>query len=86
MTSEQWRSEFADFLDRLAAAKGHVGTAGWSRFMITHYPDEEIEDMRRSVVRFSINWRSRDWPELNCELISGWAKKLRMSAAAPGQS
>jgi len=47
-----YRRQFADFLDRLAA--GQVDKDEWSSFVITHYPDEFLEEMRRCTVRLAI--------------------------------
>ncbi len=83
MSDDSQRLQFADFLDRLAVAKGHWGIGDHGRFVVTHYADDEIEEMRRTIVRLSINWANRDWPEINCELLLGWAKQLRRVARVP---
>jgi hypothetical protein len=44
-----YRLQFADFLDRLAAAR--VSVEEWQSFVVTHYPDEFLEEMRRCTVR-----------------------------------
>jgi hypothetical protein len=44
-----YRRQFADFLDRLAAGSAHPDE--WSSFVVTHYPDEFLEEMRRCTVR-----------------------------------
>jgi hypothetical protein len=80
MPNEPWRLEFADFLDRLVAVKGRVGIADRSKYIVAHYPDEEIEKMRRTIVGLGISWQGRDWPEFNCEMVSGWARQIRQSA------
>jgi hypothetical protein len=82
MTNETLRSDFADFLERLAACKGRCGMIDWQTFAVNHYHDEEIEEMRRTVVRLGISWAYGDWPEINCELVQGWAKRLRQSGVA----
>ena len=82
MEKVNWRSEFAGFLERLAAAKGGVSGVDWNRYAVTHYPDAEIEKMRRKVVRFAIRWTGGDWPELNCELYFEWARRIRNSTVA----
>jgi hypothetical protein len=68
---------FAGFLERLAQVKGHIGTLDWAEFAVTHYLDSEMEEMRQAVVRLENSWRGRDWLELNCELVLGFAKQLR---------
>ena len=80
---EHWRTEFIGFLERLIAFKGRVEDRDWSKFIITHYPDEEIEEMRRTIARLGHSWAYREWPELNLELVAEWVKKLRQSAAYP---
>lgn len=49
MQNNEWRSEFAAFLDRLA--NGHQSPIDWSNRVVTHYDDEELEAIRRDVVR-----------------------------------
>jgi hypothetical protein len=44
-----YRRQFADFLDRLASGTAHADE--WSSFVITQYPDEFLEEMRRCTVR-----------------------------------
>lgn len=44
-----YRRQFADFLDRLASGTAHADE--WSSFVITQYPDEFLEEMRRCAVR-----------------------------------
>ena len=44
-----YRRQFADFLDRLAA--GTARDEEWSSFAVTHYQDEFLEEMRRCTVR-----------------------------------
>lgn len=48
-----YRQQFADFLDRLAS--GIVDSDEWSSFIVTHYPDEFLEEMRRCTVRLVQN-------------------------------
>lgn len=81
--AERWRIEFIDFLERLIVVKGRVEVVDWNRFIITHYPDEEIEEMRRTIARLQHSWAHRDWPELNLELVAEWVKKLRQSVTYP---
>jgi len=44
-----YRRQFADFLERLASGTAH--DEEWSSFVITQYPDEFLEEMRRCTVR-----------------------------------
>ena len=46
-----YRRQFADFLDRLAS--GEVDNDEWSSFIVTQYPDEFLEEMRRCTVRLT---------------------------------
>ena len=47
-----YRKQFAAFLDRLASGTSHESE--WSSFVVTQYPDEFLEEMRRCTVRLSI--------------------------------
>jgi hypothetical protein len=49
LESGNFRQQFADFLDRLAS--GPVSKDEWSNFVVTQYPDEFLEEMRRCTVR-----------------------------------
>ena len=46
-----YRRQFADFLDRLAS--GEFDSDEWSSLIVTHYPDEFLEEMRRCTVRLT---------------------------------
>jgi hypothetical protein len=80
--SEHWRTDFIGFLERLIAVKGRIRAVDWDRFIITHYLVEEVEEMRRTIVRLQHSWAYRDWPEVNLELVASWVKKLRQSVVA----
>ena len=82
MPIESWREEFANFLDRLSATRGRVSVRDWQRYVVTHYQDEPIEEIRRTVARLGANWANRDWPDLNCELVSEWAEQIRGSRSS----
>ena len=73
------RRQFADFLDRLAAGKAHPDE--WSSFVVMHYPDELLEELRRCVVRLSIGdlSQSMESPE-GRQLLWAWAVALRSAA------
>jgi hypothetical protein len=62
-----YRQQFADFLDRLAA--GTRRDEEWLSFVVTHYPDEFLEEMRRCTVRLDIG-------EMECELDSAQGRQL----------
>jgi hypothetical protein len=77
------RQAFADFLARLAADAEREGE--WSELVTSHYPDEELEAIRRELVRLSIRrnptghvdaWRAEDRTQL-----LRWAKQLGHPAA-----
>jgi hypothetical protein len=78
-----YRLQFADFLDRLAAAP--VGAEEWSSFVVTHYPDEFLEEARRRCVRLACGYgyhdRGPDTPA-GRELLRLWAGQLRASRQA----
>ena len=82
MTETELRSNFADFLDRLAAAKGQIRPADRHTFVLNHFRHKEVEEMRRTLVRLQISWAYREWPDYNCELVQEWARRLRQPAVA----
>ncbi|HEY2786419.1 MAG TPA: hypothetical protein VGJ05_15740, partial [Fimbriiglobus sp.] len=47
-----YRLQFADFLDRFAS--DIAGEEEWSSYIVTQYPDEFLEEMRRCCVRLTI--------------------------------
>ena len=73
-----YRRQFADFLDRLASRA--VDNDEWSSFIITHYPDEFLEEMRRCTVRLAQNRlvHSDGSPEGN-NTVRAWAIAIRSS-------
>ena len=81
MTDEDVRMGFVGFLERLIAAKGHVGRLDWSRYIVAHYLDEEMEEVRRTVARLGGSWAYREWPAFNLELVAGWIETLRRPPA-----
>jgi hypothetical protein len=78
-----YRLQFADFLDRLATAP--VGAEEWSSFVVTQYPDEFLEEVRRRCVRLACGYgyqdRGPDTPA-GQELLRLWAGQLRSSRQA----
>lgn len=76
------RLRFADFLERLA--EPGCKRADWDQFIVVHYPDEFLEEMRRCTVRLAIG-------ELGYELDSpggrqlllAWALAIRCSVQTP---
>jgi hypothetical protein len=78
-----YRLQFADFLDRLA--DGPVGAEEWLSFVVTHYPDEFLEEIRRQCVRLACGYGDRDQrPDTPAgrEVLRLWAGQLRASRAA----
>ena len=73
--NDQFYSEFAAFLDRVAASTSTA--VDWQMYAITHYTDPALEEMRRRVVRLSISWQGREWPEYNRDLLAEWSRQLR---------
>ncbi len=72
------RNSFADFLDRYADNK--TGSIEWDHFVIQHYGDSFLEEVRRSVVRLAINKLPiHGDTEAACDLIRSWAILLRSS-------
>jgi hypothetical protein len=69
-TDPALRSPFAEFLERLAS--GTATLAHWDAFIVAHYPDERVEDIRRGVVRLFEAW--------------GPGFSLRDGMAAPNQT
>ncbi len=59
MTDPDARLAFVRFLDRLAL--GRASREEWQAFVVAHYSDEELEDVRRRCVRLAIN--SPTWGE-----------------------
>lgn len=73
-----WRQTFADFLSRLAAGTAREGE--WFRYVVTHYPDEEREAIRRELVRLSIRRNPTgsidDWQAEARTQMLRWAEEL----------
>lgn len=70
------REAFADFLRHVAA--GSVRTIEWSRFIITHYRDEVLEDVRRGVSKL-VHDRGGgvQWSESELAKLQHWSRLLR---------
>ena len=71
-----YRTQYASFLDRLASGTAHE--MEWSSFVVTHYPDEFLEEMRRCTVRLSIGGLGHrlDSPE-GRQILRAWAIAIR---------
>jgi hypothetical protein len=76
MANESHRIAFAGFLRRLAA--GRVKAIEWNRFVIQHYPDPELEEIRRSLVRLGIAKNGgMQWSESEVASLQHWYHILR---------
>ncbi|ODA34207.1 hypothetical protein [Planctopirus hydrillae] len=72
------REVFADFLDRYAERK--TDAIEWEHFVVRHYGDCFLEEIRRCVVRLATKMLSiHGDTEAACEMIRGWAFLLRSS-------
>lgn len=79
MSAARWRENFADFLSRLATNAEREGE--WGHLVVAHYPDEELEAIRRELVRLSIQrnptGRVDGWlPQDRVKMLQ-WAEQLR---------
>jgi hypothetical protein len=72
-----YRRQFADFLDRLAS--GSVDDVEeWSSFIVTHYPDEFLEELRRCTVRLCHGRLGLDEKSVEGQqTLRAWALALR---------
>lgn len=72
------RDSFADFLDRYADNK--TGSIEWNHFVVQHYGDSFLEEVRRCVVRLASNILPiHGDTEAASDLIRSWAFLLRSS-------
>ena len=81
--NDPWRLSFASFLERLACGEERPGD--WHDHVVTHYLDEELEEVRRELVRLSIQ---RDptgsplWVAADRQQFREWATRLRGPSSA----
>ena len=76
------KSEFAAALERWA--DGARGPEEWEKFIITHYMDEQTEEVRRQVARLLVFENSPEqWPpsEMAAKRLRELAKVLVSNAA-----
>jgi hypothetical protein len=74
----QWRAKFAEFLDRLA--RGSATRSHWEEFVITQYPDELLEGIRRDCVRLLLGRGANESPtEPERQQLRSWSLRLRES-------
>ena len=72
------RETFADFLDRYADHK--TNEAEWDHFVIQHYGDSFLEEIRRCVVRLVINKLPiHGGTDAAYDTLRSWAFLLRSS-------
>ena len=71
------RADFADCLDRLAS--GSASHRDWDTYLVAHYADEFLEEMRRCVVRLRHHsdavWGSDD----SRATLRHWATAVRLA-------
>lgn len=72
------RVEFADFLDRLA--DNRTSQIEWQHFIVNHYHDEFLEEMRRCTARLMLNKLPyHGTTEPGREALRCWAMAIRSS-------
>ena len=72
------REVFADFLDRYADNKTH--SSEWDHFVIQHFGDSFLEEIRRCIVRLAINKLPiHGDTESARDILRSWAFLLRSS-------
>jgi hypothetical protein len=69
------RAAFAAFLERVAEAE--VAPEVWQEFLVNHYHDEPLEEIRRQCVRLAIQKPTRSWTEEERHQLLSWAQALR---------
>lgn len=77
MLDEYRRLAFAEFLDRLALDT--EGPDEWFDLVVTHYLDEGLEEVRRSLVRLAIERDPKGnptWLDSDREQIRTWSRQL----------
>jgi hypothetical protein len=66
------RCAFANFLEQLASS-GSIPREQWQTFVVTHYPDDALEEIRRQCVRLAISVDERnDWSEGERLQLKAW--------------
>jgi hypothetical protein len=77
-----YRIQFADFLDRLAEPGYDFGD--WDQFIVVHYPDEFLEELRRCTVRLAIGQLEHELDSAGGrQLLRAWALAIRCSVHPP---
>ena len=79
------RTKFADFLDRLSL--GRSSDHDWQRYIVAHYPDSFLEEMRRCVVRlFHDQLPVHSRTDAANEVLKSWAMAVRATAVGSNYS
>jgi hypothetical protein len=69
------RLEFAAFLRRVAAHD--FGTIEWNRFVVRHYHDALLEDIRRKLVKLSNDREGgKEWSDSELAALQQWSRDL----------
>lgn len=75
------RECFATFIGRLIA--GTVGDIEWQRFVVMHYHDTVLEDVRRNVAQLAIDrGGSVQWSDAEIAKLNDWSSLLKGSDPA----
>jgi len=79
------RESFANFLDRYA--DNSINSLEWEHFVVRHYGDSFLEEIRRCVVRLAINELPihRDTDAAR-DILRSWAFLLRSTTNALNES
>ena len=78
------RESFADFLDRYA--DNRTASTEWEHFVVRHYGDSFLEEIRRCVVRLAINELAiQGDTDAAREFLRSWAFLLRSSTNAANE-
>lgn len=73
------RKQFADFLDRFAS-QAEFDRDDWERYVVAHYPDTFLEEIRRCVVRLGMGKIPVDMDsDEGRQLLRAWAVAVRYS-------
>ena len=81
MVTKNQRLEFAAFLDRLAIHK--TSESDWRRFVVCHYTDTFLEEIRRSIVRlYADELEIHSRTDAAAVLVESWATLVRASVGS----
>ena len=78
---DHYRVQFADFLERLTDP--NYDHSDWDRFIVVHYPDDFLEEMRRCTVRLAIGKLGAELGSAEGrQILRAWAIAVRCSVDA----